>query len=132
MGGLEEKREIRKATEGWLPEKNREISELSGGGTMTFEIDWATFAGDLKGMNWLEFNGPQQVVNAFRMIGADDLGREALREGVKKVVVRNTNDAASKSLALDGGVLTLTCAFAQSPGGRFTHDEIRNFLTSKL
>jgi hypothetical protein len=27
---------------------------------MTFEIDWTSFAGDLKGLNWLEFNGPQQ------------------------------------------------------------------------
>jgi hypothetical protein len=129
---LEEKREIKKATEGWLPEKNRELTELSGGGTMTFDVDWSTFAGDLKGMNWLEFNGPQQVVNAFRMIGTDDLGREALRESVRKIVVKNAKDAAQKSLALEGGVLTLTCAFAQSPGGRFTHDEIKAFITSKL
>jgi hypothetical protein len=129
---LEEKREIKKATEGWLPEKNQELTELSGGGTMTFDVDWSTFAGDLKGMNWLEFNGPQQVVNAFRMIGTDDLGREALRESVRKIVVKNTKDAAQKSLAMDGGVLTLTCAFAQSPGGRFTHDEIKAFITSKL
>jgi len=129
---LEEKREIKKATEGWLPEKNKELAELSGGGTMTFDVDWTTFAGDLKGMNWLESNGPQQVVNAFRMIGTDDLGREALRESVRKIVVKNTKDAAQKSLAMDGGVVTLTCAFAQSPGGRFTHDEIKAFITSKL
>jgi hypothetical protein len=129
---LEEKREIKKATEGWLPEKNKELAELSGGGTMTFDVDWSTFDGDLKGMNWLEFNGPQQVVNAFRMIGTDNLGREALRESVRKIVMKNTKDEAQKSLAMDGGVLTLTCAFAQSPGGRFTHDEIKAFITSKL
>ena len=132
MATLEEKREIKKATEGWLPEQNKELSELSGGGTMTFEIDWDTFAGDLQGMNWLEFNGPQQVVNAFRMIGNDDLGREALREAVKKIVVRNVANDTDKALAMEGGVFTLTCAFAKSPGGRFTHDQIREFLTSKL
>jgi hypothetical protein len=132
MGSLEEKREIQKATSGWLPEKNKELAELSGGGSMTFDVDWATFAGDLQGLNWLEFNGAQQVVNAFRMVGADDLGKSALRDSVKKVVVKNVREPNQKSLGLDGGVLTLACAFAKSPGGRFSHDEIRDFLTSKL
>jgi hypothetical protein len=132
MGTLEEKREIKKAQDSWLPEKNRELGELSGGGRMAFEIDWPTFAGDLQAMNWLEFNGPQQVVNAFRMIGADDLGKEALRESVSRIVVRNAADESAKSMDLSGGVFTLTCAFAKSPGGRFRHDQIRDFLTSKL
>jgi hypothetical protein len=132
MGTLEEKREIKKAQDTWLPGKNKELSELSGGGSMTFEIDWATFAGDLQGMNWLEFNGPQQVVNSFRMIGTDDLGKEALREAVKKIVVKNTKEEKDKAMAFEGGVFTLTCAFAKSPGGRFTHDQIKEFLVSKM
>src|SRR5262245_55417363 len=106
MGTLDEKREIKKAQDSWLPEKNKELTELSGGGTMKFEVDWATFAGDLKGMNWLEFNGPQQVVNAFRMIGTDDLGKEALRDSVARIVVRNVPDENAKSMALDGKVFT--------------------------
>jgi hypothetical protein len=114
------------------PAKNTELAELSGGGAMTFEVDWASFAGDLQGLNWLEFNGPQQVVNAFRMIGTDDLGREALRGAVKKVVVRNLQDEKGKALAIDAGVFTLSCAFAKSPGGRFTHDAIPDFLMTKL
>ena len=132
MGALEEKREIKKAQESWLPEKNKELSELSGGGTMKFDVEWATFAGDLQAMNWLEFNGPQQVLNALRMIGTDDLGKEALRDAVKKVVVRNVADEKAKSMAIDGGVFTLACAFAKSPGGRFSHDQIRDFLMSKM
>ncbi|HEX7901907.1 MAG TPA: hypothetical protein VF950_29380 [Planctomycetota bacterium] len=132
MGTLDEKREIKKATDEWLPAKNKELAELSGGGGMTFDVDWATFAGDLQGLNWLEFNGPQQVVNAFRMIGTDDLGKEALRGAVKKIVVKNVPDEKSKALAMDAGVFTLTCAFAKSPGGRFTHDAIRDFLMTKL
>lgn len=132
MGSLDEKREIKKATDEWLPAKNKELAELSGGGTMTFEVDWTTFAGNLQAMNWLEFNGPQQVVNAFRMIGTDDLGREALRESVKKVVMKNVAEESAKAMALDQGVFTLTCAFAKSPGGRFTHDQIKDFLMAKF
>ena len=131
MGTLDEKREIKKATDEWLPAKNKELAELSGGGTMTFDVDWSSFTGDLKGLNWLEFNGPQQVVNAFRMIGSDDLGKEALR-GIKKIVVKNVTVENAKAMAMDAGVFTLTCAFAMSPGGRFTHDAIRDFLMSKM
>ena len=131
MPTLEEKREMKKAEE-WLPGKHEELAELSGGGKATFDIDWKTFEGDVKGMSWLEFNGPQQVVNAFRIIGADDLGKEALRDGVKKIVVKNAKAATDKALAYEDGVLTLTCAFAKSPGGRFTHDEIAKFLTGRL
>ena len=132
MGTLDEKREIKKATDEWLPAKNKELSELSGGGAMKFDIDWATFTGDLQGLNWLEFNGPQQVVNAFRIIGTDDLGKEALRETIKKVVVKNAKEEKDKAMALESGVFTLTCAFAKSPGGRFSHDQIKEFLTSHM
>ena len=132
MGTLDEKREMKEAQDSWLPEKNKVLGELSGGGRMKFEVDWGTFTGDLQGMNWLEVNGAQQVVNAFRMIGTDDLGKEALRESVKRIVVRNVPDEKAKSMALDGGVLTLACACAKSPGGRYGHDQIRDFLMSKM
>jgi hypothetical protein len=132
MATLDEKREMKKANDEWLPVKNKELAELSGGGKMSFEVDWATFEGNLQAMNWLEFNGPQQVVNAFRMIGTDDLGKEALRDGVKKIVVKNTAEEKDKGMAMKDGVFTLTCSFAKSPGGRFTHDQIKEFLSSKL
>jgi hypothetical protein len=129
---LEEKREIKNAQDTWLPVKTKELSELSGGGTMVFEIDWATFDGDLQGLKWLEFNGPQQVVNAFRIIGMDDLGKEALRNTVKKIVVKNAPGESDKKMDWADGVFTLTCAFAKSPLGRFTHDQIKEFLIAKL
>jgi hypothetical protein len=66
------------------------------------------------------------------MIGTDDLGKEALRGAVKKVVVKNVQDENAKALAMDAGVFTITRAFAKSPGGRFTHDAIRDFLMTKL
>jgi len=130
--GLEEKRAIKTAQDGWLPAKTKELAELSGGGGMTYEIDWASFEGDVKGIEWLEFNGPQQVSNAFRQVGKDDVGKEALREAVKKVVIRNTKDEKDKTLSFEGGALTLVCAFAKSPGGRFKDSEIRDLLLKNL
>ena len=129
--GLEEKREIQKAETGWLPQRKAELKELCGG-DVPYEIDWTSFDGDVKGLNWLEANGPAQVGVAFRIIGADDLGKQALREGVKKVVIKNVKEVGQKSCTFDGGVLTLACAYSQSPGGRFKGEEIRDVLMAKL
>jgi hypothetical protein len=128
--GLEERRAIKAAQEGWLLQKQAELKELCGG-DVPYSIDWTTFEGDAQGINWLEYNGPQQVSNAFRMIGVDDMGKEALR-GIKKIVVKNVQDADKKELVFADGVLNLTCAFAKSPGGRFNHDEIRDCLMKGL
>lgn len=127
--GLAEKREIEKSKT-WLPERQAELKELCGA-DVPYEIDWTTFD-DVQSINWCEANGPAQVGVAFRIIGCDDLGKQALREGVKKIVVKNVKDVAAKACVFDGGVLTLTCAFSQSPGGRFKGEEIRDVLMAKL
>jgi hypothetical protein len=129
--GLAEKRAMEKAMSDWLPKREAELAEICGG-PVPYEVDWKSFDGDAKGIEWLEHNGPQQVSMAFRGIGADDLGRQALREGVKKVVLRNAPKPDEKELHFSEGVLTLRCAFAQSPGGRFNDREISAALEAKL
>jgi hypothetical protein len=127
---LEEKRAIKAAQDGWLPQKQAELKDLCKG-DVTLSINWASFEGDLQGINWLEFNGPQQVCNAFRVTGADDLGREAIRS-LNTIVVTNVARAEQKNLSLSDGVLTLIGAFAKSPGGRFSDYEIAEFLIKNL
>lgn len=128
--GLEERRMMKAAQDGWLPKKQAELKELCAG-DVVYEIDWSTFEGDPKGLNWLEFNGPQQVSNAFRIVGNDDLGKGALR-GIRKIVVRNVPESEKKELSYTEGVLGLTCAFAKSPAGRFTPQEIADYLLKSL
>jgi len=128
--GLAEKRAMEKAKE-WLPGREAELKEICGG-TLPYEVDWKTFETDAKAIEWLEFNGPQQVGAALRGICRDEVGKQAVREAVKKVVLRNAAEAEAKALAFEGGVLTLCCAFAKSPGGRFNDREIRTFLESRL
>lgn len=123
---------MKAATEGWLPKREQELTEISGGGKIPYEVDWSSFDNDAKGIEWLEHNGPQQVSAALRGICHDDLGKEAIREGLKKVVLRNTAEPADKKVGFAGGVLELTCAFAKSPGGRFSDGEIRTCLMAGL
>src|SRR5689334_24811917 len=104
---LEEKRAIKAAQEGWVAVKGAELKDLCG--DVTLSIDWASFEGDLQGINWLEFNGAQQLCNAFRITGGDDLGPDAFR-GLTTIVVVNVPGAEQKNLSLSDGVLTLACA----------------------
>ena len=69
---------------------------------------------------------------ALRMICGADLGKEAVREGLKSVKLVNLKDAAAKKLAFDGGVLTMSCAYARGLSGAFSDGEIRELLTKKL
>lgn len=131
MGTMQEKRSIKAAEEGWLPKRQKELADICGK-EIPYEVDWSSFAGNLKAIDWLEFNGPQQVSGAFRGICRDEIGKEAIQEGVKKIVLRNVPETADKALSFTDGVLELRCAFAQSPGGRYIDREINLFLEPQL
>ena len=49
----------------------------------------------------------QPLLDAFSAIGADDMGKEALREGVSKVIIKNSDQFFSPSgITFADGVLT--------------------------
>ena len=131
MGKMQEKRSIKAAEDGWLPQRQKELAEICGK-EISYEVDWDSFAGNLKAIDWLEFNGPQQVSGAFRGICKDEIGKEAVQEGIKKIVLRNVSEIGDKALTFTDGVLELRCAFAQSPRGRFKDREIQLFLEPQL
>lgn len=76
------------------------------------EVKWDTLMGDgyshLFGEAWPKVYF-EPLVKAFENICVDDMGREALREKLKKVVIQNSNSTASGSrvAAFHDGVLTL-------------------------
>lgn len=129
--GLAEKRAMKAAQDGWLPAREKELTEISGG-AIRYEVDWDSFATDAKGIEWLEHNGPQQVSAALRGICHDALGKEAIQAGLKTVLLRNVAKVEEKQVTFQGGVLELRCAYAQSPGGRFNDREIRTCLEAGL
>ena len=129
--GLQEKKAAKAAQDTWLPKREQELTQISGA-NVSYEVDWDSFSSDLKGIQWLEHNGPQQVAMAFRRLCDDEVGKEGIQEGLKKVVLRNVTDIDDKSLSMEGDVLELKCAFAQSPKGRFNDIEIMNCLSEGL
>ena len=66
------------------------------------------------------------------MICQDDLGKEAVRDGLKLIRLKNVKDKAAMRLTFEAGVLEMHCAYAQRTDGMFSDGEIRELLTKKL
>lgn len=128
--GLIEKRLIRDAKETWLPGEQEEMRSIAGS-EVVVDIDWATFESDEPALRNLQHLGVRKVVNAFRLICADDLGKEAVR-GIKRVFVTNVKDAKEGSVNLENETVTLTGAFGKGFDGTISDTQIAKTLERML
>jgi hypothetical protein len=128
---LEEKRAIKAAEDGWVKARLAELQELCGG-AIPYVFEWASFAGDLKSIEWLEHNGPHQVNVAIRQICVDELGREAVRSAIKTIAFSCVKTAADKRVALADGVLHVAGHYADGISGTIREAEIKAFLLDRL
>ena len=129
--GLNERRKVKELQDSILPGRVKEIEEICGQG-IPYTIDWASIQDDAEALNFMDNVSCHRLNMALRMICVDDMGKEAVREGLKSVKLVNIKDKAAKKLSFDGGVLEMQCAYAQGLSGAFSDGEIRELLTKKL
>lgn len=129
--GLMERRKIKELQEQTFPEREREIAEICGQ-PIRYEVAWDSFADDLEGLNFLDNLSCHRLNMALRVICSDDLGKEAVREGLKLVKLRNVQRKEDMVLRFEGGVLEMACAYAMRTEGMHGDGEIRQALLSKL
>jgi len=129
--GLETKRAIKNAEDGWIVARRAEVKDICGG-EIPVEYDWAGFGDDTKSVEWLEHNGPQQVCMALRTICRDDMGKEAVRSAVKKIVFRCAPSAAGKSVKFEGGVLEVIGKYSEAAAGTVRDKAIAECLMKAL
>ena len=129
--GLEEKRRIKELQEVTLPERVREIEEICGA-PIPYEVDWDSLADDAAGLNFLDTLSCHRLNMALRTICVDDLGKEAIREGLTLVRLRNVADVAEKAITFGDGVLEMHCAYAQGASGMIPDGEIHDVLLAGL
>lgn len=129
--GLNERRKIKELQETTFPERVKEIEEICGK-AIPYEVDWESLADDLEGLNFIDNLSCHRLNMALRTICMDDMGKEAVREGLKLVRLKNVKDRASMSIAFDGGVLEMHCAYALRTEGMFSDGEIREALMKRL
>ena len=129
--GLAEKRKIKELQEVTLPERTREIEEICGK-PIPYEVDWDSLADDAEALNFMDNISCHRLNMALRTICVDDLGKEAVREGLRLVRLRNVKDKADMRLTFEDGVLEMHCAYAQRTDGMHGDNAIREVLMQGL
>lgn len=129
--GLNERRKIKELQESTFPERVKEIEEICGK-AIPYEVDWESLAEDLEGLTFIDNLSCHRLNMALRTLCMDDLGKEAVREGLKLVKLKNVKTKAEMKLGFEGGVLEMHCAYALRTDGMFSDGEIRELLIKKL
>lgn len=109
--GLQERRAVKAFQDGVYQNLTTEINTVAGY-SLEFEVNWDTLA--LEEYSHLYEEGFTKVyftplINALKEITIDDMGKEALKEALKKIVIKNEagNYYGSTAYAFSGGVLTI-------------------------
>jgi hypothetical protein len=129
--GLQERQMIRDLTEKTLPEREKEITEICGGNAR-YEVDWDSLAGDAEALRFLDNLSCHRLNMALRSISIDPLGKDALRDGLKAVKLRNVKTKEEMKMEFSEGILEMHCAYALRTDGMFNDMEIYKKLMGGL
>ena len=129
--GLNERRKIKELQDTTFPGRVREIEEICGK-AIPYEVDWDSFADDAEALNFVDNLSCHRLNMALRVICVDELGKEAVREGLRLVKLKNVNDKSAMQMTFADGVLDMRCAYALRTDGMFSDGEIREALVKKL
>ena len=129
--GLVERRKIKELQETTFPDRVKEIEEICGK-PISYEVDWDSLADDAEGLNFIDNLSCHRLNMALRTICIDDLGREAVRDGLHLIKLKNVKDRSDMRMSFADGVLEMHCAYAQRTDGMYSDGEIREMLLAKL
>ena len=129
--GLEERRMIKELQDVTLPGRVKEIEEICGA-PIPYEVDWTSFADDKGALNFLDNLSCHRLNMALRVICSDDMGKEAVRDGLKKVRLVNVKTNDDKKMTFEGGVLEMHLAYALGGSALISDNEIREILLKGL
>ncbi|MBL8241713.1 MAG: hypothetical protein JNM66_30085 [Bryobacterales bacterium] len=129
--GLQERQMIRDLKEKTLPEREQEITEICGGAAR-YEVDWDSLADDAEAIRFLDNLSCHRLNMALRTIALDPMGKEALRDGLQAIKLRNVKTKEEMKMDFRGGVLEMHCAYALRTDGMFNDMEIYKTLMGGL
>jgi len=129
--GLNERRKIKELQDVTFPGRVKEIEEICGA-PIPYEVDWDSLADDAQGLNFIDNLSCHRLNMALRSICLDDMGKSAVRDGLKLVKLKNVKNKADMKIAFEGGVLEMHCAYALGAEGMFNDNVIRQVLEKNL
>jgi hypothetical protein len=129
--GLAEKRKIKELQEVTFPGRVKEIEEIVGA-PIPYEVDWASLGEDAEALNFIDNISCHRLNMALRGICVDSFGKDAVRDGLKLIKLKNVKDKSEMAIRFDGGVLEMHCAYALRADGMFGDNEIQKVIEKGL
>jgi hypothetical protein len=129
--GLNERRKMKELQSETLPAREQEIAEICGR-AIPYEVDWESFGEDFQALNFLDNLSCHRLNMALRTICCDEMGKEAVREGLQRVKLKNVAAPADMQLHFAGGILEMSCVYARGAEGMHRDDAIRQVLLAGL
>src|SRR5947209_7108596 len=129
--GLNERRKIEELKNVTFPGRVKEIEEICGK-AIPYEVDWDSMADDLEALNFIDNISCHRLNMALRVICSDDMGKQAVRDGLKKIKLKNVKEKSAMKMTFEDGLLEMDCAYAQRTDGMFGDDAIRKLLVDRL
>ena len=130
--GLAEKR--------WAADKKKTdeqafVSKIKStiGFDVPIQIDWDGFSQDLGEVQYIDHDlyGLPNLVKALGTITVDDLGREAIKSSLKKIVI-GPGKADDTAFTFENGVITWKAYFGSSSAGYIYADAMQKKLEQGL
>ena len=113
--GLIEKRAIAKMRDNVVPRYDAELKQIAGD-QISYQMDWESFLHDITALENLEEKCFRVLNDIFKKITFDDIGTQAVHEGVQQIHISNAKNAAVNEFSLKDGVLDIPWDWSGFPG----------------
>jgi hypothetical protein len=119
--GLAAKKFEHDYTENRIPTAMKQLEKDTQGATknLKVEFDWKSFGEDKNAMDGA-WSCWEQSLQGVSEVCKDEIGKEAVKKGLKKIKIINMKKDAPAEVSFKGGTLTMTVYFANgtqaSPG----------------
>ena len=130
--GLAEKRwvlERKKADEETFVAQLKSVAQAG----VPVEIDWEGFSGNITDAQYISHDsyGLPNLIKALKDVTVDDLGKEAVKGGLKKVVIKPAA-AEQARFVFEGGVIQWHAYFGGSSSGYIYADQMKKTIEAAL
>ena len=129
--GLIEKRKIKEFQDVIVPERTKELQGICTA-PVIYEIDWDSFSDDLQALHFLDNVSFHRINMAFRALCIDQLAKDACKETLKKIKLKNVKEKKDTLLTFTGGVLEMHLAYALGGDGLIQDTEISKVVAKGL
>jgi hypothetical protein len=97
------------------------------------EIDWDAFSTNMDDAQYISHDsyGLPNLIKALKEVTVDDLGKEAVKSGLKKVVIKPAPSDQAR-FTFEGGVISWHAYFGSSSTGYVYADQMKKTIEAAL